>query len=86
MKVIYKYAISKGEIQVLKCSKILCVQLQNNKPHVWILVDTEEKEFETRQFRIVGTGEHFDDKDMKYICTYQHDIFVWHVFEKTERI
>lgn len=82
MKVIWKYKIDMESIKVPKNSKVLCVQLQNDLPHVWMLVDTEEKEFDKRQFMVIGTGSFFHNKYMEYVCTYQEGIFVWHVFEK----
>ena len=82
MKVIWKYKISKEGIYVLKGSKVLCAQLQNDRLHIWMLVDTEEEEWETRRFTVIGTGQSFKNDGMNYICTYQQGIFVWHVFEK----
>ena len=82
MKVIWKYDISGERIQVPVWSKVLCVQLQNGMPQIWMLVDEDEKEFETRTFVIIGTGQHFYTDDLNYICTYQQGIFVWHIFEK----
>lgn len=85
MKVIWKYDISGERIQVPVWSKVLCVQLQNGIPQIWMLVDEDEKEFETRTFVIIGTGQSFNNKDMNYISTYQEFTYVWHVFEKNRR-
>jgi hypothetical protein len=61
-------------------AQILTVQKQDGEPTIWAMVNTEN-ELETRNFTIVGTGNSFDDKDMKYIGTFQDSPFVWHLFE-----
>ena len=85
MRVIWKYDISREIIRVPIWSKVLCVQLQDGEPQIWMLVDTEEKVFERRRFIVIGTGQSFNSKDMNYIGTYQQGIFVWHVFEINRR-
>ena len=86
-KQIWKYPL-KGmmtDIQMPMEAKVLTVQIQNDQPTIWAQVNPQN-ELETRHFTIVGTGHEFNDKDMKYIGTFQ-DVpgsipFVWHLFEK----
>lgn len=79
-KQIWKYDVHDGSIRMPKGAKILSVQLQNNRPNIWAIVDPKA-EMVSRLFVIVGTGEPFDDTDMSYVGTYQQPPFVWHLFE-----
>jgi len=81
MKTVYKYTLHSKDctLQLPKGAEILTVQLQNEIPTLWALVNpmtvTEE-----RHICIVGTGWDVED-NMKYITTYMDGYFVWHVFE-----
>jgi hypothetical protein len=81
MKTIYKYTLDSQDctLNLPKGAEILTVQLQNQIPTLWALVNpitvTEE-----RHICIVGTGCQVEDT-MKYITTYMDGYFVWHVFE-----
>jgi hypothetical protein len=81
MKTIYKYPLHSKDctLQLPKGAEILTVQLQNEIPTLWALVNpmtvTEE-----RHICIVGTGWDVED-NMKYITTYMDGYFVWHAFE-----
>jgi hypothetical protein len=81
MKTIYKYPLHSKDctLQLPKGAEILTVQLQNEIPTLWALVNpmtvTEE-----RHICIVGTGWDVEDT-MKYITTYMDGYFVWHAFE-----
>lgn len=79
MKQIWKFRLN-TTIQMPMDAQILTVQKQDGEPTIWAMVNTEN-ELETRNFTIVGTGNSFDDKDMKYIGTFQDSPFVWHLFE-----
>jgi hypothetical protein len=79
MKQIWKYKLSESGIEMPIDAEILSVQLQNDIPHIWAMV-SPQNELEKRKFVIVGTGQSFDDTNMKYIGTYQDGPFVWHLF------
>jgi len=79
MKQIWKFRLN-TTIQMPMDAQILTVQKQDGEPTIWAMVNTEN-ELETRNFTMVGTGNSFDDKDMKYIGTFQDSPFVWHLFE-----
>lgn len=82
IKEIWKYSLDGivSEIEMPMEAKVLTVQLQNGKPHIWTLVNSEN-DMEIRKFTIVGTGNPFDVSNMKYIGTFQDTPFVWHLFE-----
>lgn len=79
MKQIWKFRLN-TTIQMPMDAQILTVQKQDGEPTIWAMVNTEN-ELETRNFTIIGTGNSFDDKDIKYIGTFQDSPFVWHLFE-----
>jgi len=74
-------------------AKILCVQCQPytssfgntyEKPTLWVLVDQDSSRGNIeRKFRLITTGEGFDDSELQYIGTFQTDkgAFVGHIFE-----
>jgi hypothetical protein len=79
-RVIYKYEVNNGPIQMPKGAEILTVQMQHGKPMLWALVDIDHSN-ESRAIVIIGTGHDFDFPDYKYIATFQDGAYVWHVFE-----
>lgn len=51
---------------------------------IWAEVDTDaiaDPQFETRLFRVFGTGHDIDDGGLNYVGTVMIDPFVWHVYE-----
>jgi len=84
---IFKYPIPPNDqfmIQMPKGAKILCVQMQNNIPCIWAMVD-EKAPLRTRYFSFIGTGHEFSHHDdvSKYIGTIQMNMgsLVFHLFE-----
>ena len=90
MKKIWKYPLKIDDIQFTEMpesGQILCVQMQNYTPHIWVLVDPDE-ETSPRELEIFGTGNSINDnKDInrRYIGTFQMpSFFVWHLFERRD--
>ncbi len=78
---IWKYKVDVGTIMMPKGAKILTVQMQNDSPHMWVIVDVDA-ELEERVFEIHGTGHNIRNIDeYEYIGTYIDNPFVWHLFE-----
>lgn len=88
-KSIWKFTFdikSKVVIPMPKGAKILTAQLQEDKPCMWAVVDTENKK-EDRYFEIFGTGHPFPVDigiNRVYINTIQIDNLVFHIFERTD--
>jgi hypothetical protein len=86
MSVIYKYPIDMRGlangiyIELPEKAQILDLQMQNNTPTLWALVDLNAP-LVTRYFCIYGTGQHFEIDGVAYVGTFQIDEFVWHLFE-----
>lgn len=85
MNKIYKYEIpleDQFEIEVPEDYEILTLQMQNNKPCIWMAVDPKRK-LTKLTFKTYGTGDDIEsEKVIRYIGTYQKDFMVWHVFQK----
>lgn len=77
MKVIYKYPLEikeKQEILLPDNHQILDVQVQNNIPCLWVLLDSDDlKPSSTHSFNIFlyATGQQFIDCGLNYISTFQ---------------
>lgn len=84
MRTIWKYQLRRPStvISLPRGATPLCVQLQDDEPHLWIMCDPDEQEREMRTFTIVGTGWRFR-WPVVYIGTYQEDGYVWHLLETT---
>ncbi len=81
MTQIWKYRVDVGAIMMPKGAKILTVQMQNDTPYMWAIVDVDA-ELEERVFEIHGTGHNIRNIDeYEYIGTYIDNPFVWHLFE-----
>lgn len=99
MKSIYKYPLDRRmdrpmagpaifKISVPRWSEILTIQLQNEVPCIWAMVDKESPAVKGGvQIEIYGTGwEIADTNGLKYIGTIQmHDMLVFHAFERLPR-
>jgi hypothetical protein len=86
MKEIWKYELPESrdifDINVPIGSEILCVQVQDYEPKLWILVNPLQRQQEVFRFHVVGTRVSFDNNFYnKYIGTFQDREFVWHLFQ-----
>ena len=86
MKTIYKYELELTDWQMWTMpegAEILCVQIQQGKPCLWVLEDTDRPPC-ARWIRLFGTGHEIPpDEDLEYIGTFQmfDGGFGGHVFE-----
>jgi len=86
IKKIYKYPLlvtDKQTIQMPVGAEILTVQIQNNRPMIWVLFPDPYLATEKRTFRVIGAGHAIIDQQLKYIATFQllGGELVFHVFE-----
>jgi hypothetical protein len=88
-KTIWKYELKIDDLQNVIMpigAEILSVQMQNETPCLWALVNPDEKDTDTRYIETFGTG-HPVAYDMgstrEFIGTYQTRGLVFHVFEYT---
>lgn len=86
MKTIFKYALANaatvgGALSVPDGAKPLCVQMQNNIPCLWMLVDSERPHV-MRRFAVYGTGHELPQNPGEYVGTFQDGWLVFHVFMK----
>lgn len=87
MRTIHRYEIRHGETELLlpQNADVLCVQMKDDTPCVWALVD-DQKPTQTRRYFVVGTGHKVPDElgVNDYVGTFQCDSMigklVWHVF------
>lgn len=84
---IWKYGLNIGKttVPMRRGAIVLCVQMQNDTPMLWALVDPDPTlSIQMRRFEIVGTGHPCDDLDPdRYVGTVQIGPLVWHIFETT---
>lgn len=77
MKVIYKYPLEikeKQEILLPDNHQILDIQVQNNIPCLWVLLDSDDldpSKIHSFYIHLVGTGQKFNDSILNYITTFQ---------------
>jgi len=89
VKTIYKYELEVTHIQRVflpSDAEILAVQSQDHTPHIWAMVEPENK-VEERVFEIFSTGQPIGEGmgvDRKYIGTFQLQggTLVFHLFER----
>ena len=90
MKTIWKFPLEPdGFMPMPQGAEVLCVQVQNETPCLWALVDPNAAEKETRVFRIYGTGHQIHEQASldNYIGTFQLQggLLIFHVFETTNQ-
>lgn len=90
---IYKYPVSIDDvirIQMPLQAEFLTLQVQNDIPCLWVLVDPEN-ELEERIFEMYGTGYSIECNssiERKYLGTFQlrEGILVYHLFERIPEV
>ncbi len=86
MKTIWKYSMDQPDctFDMPWNAKVLCVQVQNEIPQLWVLIDPSEYKIPTR-FKTYGTGHDIPDNAGIYIGTFQmfRGRLVFHVFQET---
>jgi hypothetical protein len=87
---IYKYhlaAASEQGIYLPRGAQILAVDIQDNSPVFWAIVDPSVPT-ECRRLLVFGTGQPVYSLDrameLRYIGTWQHGGYVWHLFEEVK--
>lgn len=89
--IVSKYVLKDIKKQVVVMpvlARILCVQLQYERPVIWAEVSNDPNiSKEERTVRIYQIGEPFDDVVRHvYIGTYQDGPYVFHVYEQNNDI
>lgn len=84
MKTIWKFPLEVTDEQVVTVpmiSKFLCVQVQNERPCLWALVDPKSRMIGV-QVCVYGTGNPVPDNPGNYVGTFQlaDGALVFHVF------
>lgn len=85
MKTIYKYRLpgNVNKLMIPLGGIVLTIQMQDDVPTIWVLVDPASPEKE-RVFQLIGTGHKIEIKEGAhpvYAGTVQIDWEVWHCFE-----
>lgn len=84
MKTIWKAPLNlDGVVYLPANARVLSVQMQNNEPMVWALVDTDVKSKENMRLNIYGTGHSLPENPGRFIGSIQSTsgLFVFHVFQ-----
>lgn len=82
---IWKYELSHSgcHLEMPKDAVLLSVQVQDETPRLWVLVD-EDADLEQREVTVIGTGHMSEALDeLKFIDTFQMagGLLVYHAFE-----
>ncbi|NJO87734.1 MAG: ADP-ribosylglycohydrolase family protein [Chloroflexia bacterium] len=85
MQTVWKFTISTKKHQQIEMplnSHIIKGDVQNDKPVIWVLVNTENPN-EKRNFELVATGSEIKGKDFRYVCSFNFSEgrYVQHLFE-----
>ena len=86
MKVIYKYEFPISgivEIELPFKSKVLSIRIQNGKPYLWAIIESDEESKVIRKFYVFATGFPLPSNisSLNHITTISDGKFVWHIFE-----
>jgi len=83
MKRIWKFEFVITDEQTVSMpigAKILHVQVQDHMPYIWALCNPKAS-YESRTFRVYGTGNPVPEDSGKHIGTFQDGRYIWHLFE-----
>ena len=89
MSTVWKFELDSddyNEISLPLGATPLSVQEQNGHVQLWCLCNPNETSYETRKFRLCGTGHSIKEKNISFIGTFQlyGGSFVGHLFEINE--
>lgn len=82
-RAIYKYRFEISDdvrIELPAGAEVLHAEMQHGEPTLWVKVNPKAVKI-VRFFRVVGTGQLFDDDRLTHVATFQQPPFVWHMFE-----
>ncbi len=82
-KEIWKYVLDLNDWQEIAMpygAEIISAAAQGSSLCLWAIV-SPKNEMLPRRIRIVGTGQLFDDSQLRHINSVLMQPFVWHVFE-----
>jgi hypothetical protein len=85
MRQVFKYDLPADyefSLVLPRGAELLHVAGQHDRPRLWALVDPEAG-FETRRFRLAGTGHPIVEEKLKHVGSFMMngDTFVFHLFE-----
>jgi len=84
MAKIFKYKLEgvNNKVFMHKGAKIIHLDMQDNLPVIWAIVDSSE--IEERYFHLIGTGSEFRPEKYNYIGTVPFNNYeeVYHIFEQ----
>lgn len=86
MSAIWKFPVpygidGAGPVRMPQGAQILSVQMQDGRPQLWALVDTD-KPMVQRDIAVYGTGWDISNPG-KYLGTFQDGQYVFHAFDRT---
>jgi hypothetical protein len=89
MRKVHKYSfptIDSFSLMLPDGAKILMVAPQSGidssiGAYLWAEVNPDASPIR-RKFRLFGTGHPIENDSLVYVGSYQHDIFVWHLYEE----
>ncbi len=85
MHKIHKYALpitDSFELELPMGAEILYINTQGGEPFLWCSFHVEQEErTQKRKFTMIGTGQEFSAKGLRYIGSLVMNPFVWHWYE-----
>lgn len=85
---VFKYDVpieDRFTLSLPRHAKVLSLQTQRDRPHIWALVDPEESAMMDREYRLAGTGHPIEEREdsLHYIgtCQMMSATLVLHLFE-----
>jgi len=85
---IYKYELSfenRTFVRMPEKSEIMDIQIQDGKPVMWAMVETDSKEIVVRiNSLFTGQGMQLESTRNEYLATIQHEGLVYHFFMNYE--
>jgi hypothetical protein len=84
MKVIWKYQLPIKDqitIKIPVVAKFLKFEYQDDVPTIWVEVDPETERV-PKHFKIIATGQRFDESHLQYLGTVQRSngALIWHLY------
>lgn len=86
MRTIWKFPLTiarRVSVEIPRDAELLSVQMQGDTPTLWAIVDPEQRRTR-RVLAVYGTGWDLPDDLGRFIATFQHEPFVFHVFDLGE--
>jgi hypothetical protein len=83
-RVIHKFSVYSGVIELGMPAKFLYVAMQNDNPQLWVQHCPDSHVQVTAEIKVLGTGDEVPE-GFEFLGTWLDGSYVWHAYAKADK-